>query len=58
MTGTEQRPIALVTGVGRRIGIAAGIVSRLADDGWDIAFAYWDGYDEPHAVGPGRARPR
>jgi 3-oxoacyl-[acyl-carrier protein] reductase len=40
------RPVALVTGVGRREGIAAAIAQRLADDGWDIATTYWAPYDE------------
>lgn len=41
-----QRPIALITGVGRKAGIGAGIADRLADDGWDIAMTYWGAYDE------------
>lgn len=53
MTTTEQtspatgqsRPIALITGVGRSIGIGAGIARRLAASGWDIAFTYWTPYD-------------
>ncbi|MFH9393622.1 SDR family oxidoreductase [Streptomyces sp. NPDC017556] len=53
MTNTEQpppasgpdRPIALITGVGRSIGIGAGIARRLAATGWDIAFTYWTPYD-------------
>ncbi|XMN07329.1 SDR family oxidoreductase [Streptomyces griseobrunneus] len=39
------RPVALITGVGRSIGIGAGIARRLADSGWDIAFTYWTPYD-------------
>ena len=40
------RPVALVTGVGRTIGIGAGIAARLAASGWDIAFTNWTAYDE------------
>ncbi len=42
----STRPVALVTGVGRTIGIGAGIASRLASSGWDIAFTYWNAYDQ------------
>lgn len=42
---TKRRPAALVTGVGRLVGIAAGIASRLADDGWDLGLSYWRPYD-------------
>lgn len=40
------RPVALVTGVGRTVGIGAGIAERLAVSGWDVAFNYWTAYDE------------
>jgi 3-oxoacyl-[acyl-carrier protein] reductase len=40
------RPVALVTGVGRTVGIGAGIAAQLAASGWDIAFTYWTAYDE------------
>jgi 3-oxoacyl-[acyl-carrier protein] reductase len=40
------RPVALITGVGRTVGIGAGIAARLAASGWDIAFTYWTAYDE------------
>ncbi len=36
---------ALVTGVGRRRGIAAGIATGLTADGWDLALSYWQPYD-------------
>ncbi|MBP2352126.1 3-oxoacyl-[acyl-carrier protein] reductase [Kribbella aluminosa] len=41
-----ERPVALVTGVGRTVGIGAGIARRLAESGWDVAFTYWTAYDE------------
>jgi 3-oxoacyl-[acyl-carrier protein] reductase len=41
-----RRPVALVTGVGRTVGIGAGIATQLAASGWDIAFTYWAAYDE------------
>lgn len=58
MTTTDEkqaaklhRPLALVTGVGRTVGIGAGIVCRLAASGWDIAFTYWTAYDRRMAWG-------
>ncbi|WP_079099420.1 MULTISPECIES: SDR family oxidoreductase [unclassified Streptomyces] len=42
---TARRPLALITGVGRTVGIGAGIARQLAGAGWDIAFTYWSPYD-------------
>ncbi|SCE33403.1 3-oxoacyl-[acyl-carrier protein] reductase [Streptomyces sp. ScaeMP-e83] len=39
------RPVALITGVGRSVGIGAGIARQLAASGWDVAFTYWTPYD-------------
>ncbi|MFJ8057925.1 SDR family oxidoreductase [Streptomyces sp. NPDC096142] len=46
------RPLALITGVGRTVGIGAGVARGLAASGWDIAFTYWTPYDERMAWGP------
>lgn len=43
--GSGERPVALVTGVGRQAGLAAGIARALAAAGWDLALAYWGAYD-------------
>lgn len=46
MTHPAPRPVALLTGVGRTVGLGAGIARRLAASGWDIAFSYWTAYDD------------
>ncbi|HEY5874924.1 MAG TPA: SDR family NAD(P)-dependent oxidoreductase, partial [Ilumatobacteraceae bacterium] len=46
MDNRTPRPVAIVTGAGRRQGIAASIVERLAHDGFDLAFSSWRPYDE------------
>lgn len=38
--------VALVTGVGRRRSIGAGLAVGLARDGWDLALSYWSLYDD------------
>ena len=42
----QSRPVALVTGAGRTVGLAAGVVDRLAASGWDVGFTYWAPYDD------------
>ena len=41
----EKRPLALITGAGRAIGIGSAIAKTLASSGWDIAICYWNPYD-------------
>ena len=42
---STQRPIALVTGASRTIGIGAAIAVALAESGWDVATTFWRPYD-------------
>ncbi|KQQ25856.1 MULTISPECIES: SDR family oxidoreductase [unclassified Frondihabitans] len=42
---SSQPKAALLTGVGRREGIAAAIALALAADGWDLALVTWTPYD-------------
>jgi 3-oxoacyl-[acyl-carrier protein] reductase len=42
---STPRPIALVTGASRTIGIGAAIAVALADSGWDVATTFWRPYD-------------
>ncbi len=46
MPVTDGRPAALITGVGRKVVIGAGIAARLADDGWNLALSSWRPYDK------------
>lgn len=43
---TTARGTILVTGVGRRRSIGAGLALGLARDGWDLALNFWSDYDE------------
>lgn len=46
-------PNVLITGAGRRQGIAAACALKLARDGWDIGISCWRLYD--HETGPASA---
>lgn len=51
------RPVALITGAGRRNAIAWAIATTLAADGWDLAFSTFGEYDRrmPFGGDPERA---
>src|SRR6202000_2579690 len=51
-TGARARPVALVTGAGRRLGIATATANGPAETGWDVAFAHFDPYDARMPWGP------
>jgi NAD(P)-dependent dehydrogenase (short-subunit alcohol dehydrogenase family) len=42
----SRRGTVLVTGVGRRRSIGAGLALGLAEDGWDLVLSYWEPYDD------------
>lgn len=46
MSDATSARVALVTGVGRRRSIGAGIALGLARDGWHLALNYWRPYDD------------
>ena len=55
MTATDaDRPVALVTGVGRRRGLGSAIVLALVGSGWDVATTFWREYDERTTWGADR----
>lgn len=41
-----SRGTVLITGVGRRRSIGAGLALGLAEDGWDLALSHWRPYDD------------
>ncbi len=43
---SENPPVALITGVGRSIGIGAATAAALRADGWRVVTAGWRGYDQ------------
>ena len=42
----DKKPIAIVTGASRKIGIGAAISVALAQSGWNVALTYWRPYDK------------
>lgn len=50
-------PLALVTGAARANSIAAGVVPRLASDGWDVVTSDLESGDYPCDLSDASARP-
>ena len=46
MGAEQEQRVALVTGVGRRRSIGAGLALGLAADGWNLVLNYWAPYDD------------
>jgi len=46
-----NRPVALITGVSRKIGIGYAIALKLAENGWDVALTCLRAYDESQPWG-------
>jgi len=51
------RGTVLLTGVGRRRSIGAGLAVGLAEDGWDLALSYWEPYDARVGLERGKQDP-
>lgn len=49
---------ALITGVGRRRGIGAGLAAGLAGDDWDLVLSYWRPYDDRLGLAAGSNDPQ
>lgn len=58
MSSSPHRPLALITGAGRRRSIAAVIAYGLAEDGWDLVLNHWRPYDERLDLERGEDDPR
>lgn len=57
MTIRDRSKIAVITGVGRRRSIGAGLAVGLASDGWDLVLNYWKPYDVRIGLERGTADP-
>jgi 3-oxoacyl-[acyl-carrier protein] reductase len=55
-TIVDPRRVAVVTGVGRSIGIGAAIAAGLADDGWTVVRTGWRPYDDRMSWGSDAAQ--
>lgn len=54
---SNGRGTVLLTGVGRRRSIGAGLAVGLAEDGWDLAISYWGSYDARIGLERGKQDP-